>query len=60
VFSNDQISLFFEATTQVVEEAIVNALLAAETMEGINGNKADALPHHLLSVVLKKYNRLEK
>jgi D-aminopeptidase len=60
VFSNDQISIFFEATTQAVEEAIVNALLAAETMEGINGNKADALPHHLLSVVLKKYNRLEK
>jgi D-aminopeptidase len=47
-------------TTQVVEEAIVNALLAAETMEGINGNKAYALPHHLLSAVLKKYNRLEK
>ena len=33
--------LLFEA----VEEAIINAMVAAETMEGINGNKAYALPH---------------
>jgi D-aminopeptidase len=35
-------------------------MLAAETMEGINGNKVYALPHHLLIKTLKKYNRLKE
>ncbi|MEM8898982.1 MAG: P1 family peptidase [Bacteroidota bacterium] len=56
--ANDQINPIFEATVQAVEEAIINAMVAAETMEGINGNKAHALPHDLLQEVLKKYNRL--
>ena len=60
VFSNDWITPFFQATTEAVEEAIINAMVAAETMEGINGNKAHALPHDLLIETLKKYNRLEK
>lgn len=56
--ANDQINPIFEATVQAVEEAIINAMVAAETMEGINGNKAHALPHDLLQEVLRKYNRL--
>lgn len=56
---NDMISPLFQATVEAVEESIVNAMIAAETMEGINGNKAYALPHDLLIEVLKKYNRLE-
>jgi len=59
-FSNDLISPLFEATVQSVEEAIVNALVAAETMEGINGNKSYALPHDLLIKVLKNYNRIKE
>lgn len=59
-FPNDRITPFFEATVQAVEEAIINAMVAAETMEGINGNTAYALPHGLLIEVLQKYNRLEK
>ncbi len=59
-FSNDRLMPLFEATVQVVEEAIINAMVAAETMEGINGNKAYALPHDLLVETLKKYNRLQK
>ncbi|OAN62539.1 aminopeptidase [Balneola sp. EhC07] len=58
--SNDLLTPVFEATVQAVEEAIINAMVAAETMEGINGNKAHALPHDLLIETLKKYNRLEK
>tara|TARA_B110000503_G_scaffold125136_1_gene192410 strand:- start:59 stop:1246 length:1188 start_codon:yes stop_codon:yes gene_type:complete len=54
---NDQLTPVFEATVQAVEEAIINAMVAAETMEGINGNKAYALPHDLLIGILKKYNR---
>lgn len=60
VFSNDKMTPLFEATVQAVEEAIINAMVAAETMEGINGNTAYALPHDLLIEVLKKYNRIEE
>ena len=56
--SNDRITPLFEATAQAVEEAILNAMLAAETMEGINGNKAYALPHDLLLETMKKYGRM--
>jgi len=56
---NDLINPLFEATVQAVEEAIINAMVAAETMEGINGNKAYALPHKLVIDVLKKYNRIQ-
>jgi L-aminopeptidase/D-esterase-like protein len=55
---NDLIDPLLEATVQAVEEAIINAMIAAETMEGINGNKSYALPHELLVEVLRKYNRL--
>lgn len=54
---NDLINPLFEATVQAVEEAIINAMVAAETTEGINGNKAYALPHKLVMDLLKKYNR---
>ncbi|MEP7271959.1 MAG: P1 family peptidase [Acidobacteriota bacterium] len=57
---NDQLSAIFEATVQATEEAIVNALVAAETMTGINGTKITALPHDRLQQVLRKYNRFEK
>jgi len=58
-FSNDLITPLLEATVQSVEEAIINAMVAADTMEGINGNKTYAIPHDLLIDVLKKYNRIE-
>ena len=48
----------FEATVQATEEAIVNALIAAETMTGVDGHKVIALPHDRLKQVMKKYNRL--
>jgi len=55
---NDRISPLFEATVQAVEEAIINALVAAETMVGRDDHKVVALPHDRLREVLKKYNRL--
>jgi len=58
-FSNDRISPFFDATTHCVEEAIINAMVAAETMTGINGNKSFGLPHDLVKDILRKYNRLK-
>ncbi len=56
---NDLINPLFEATVQSVEEAIINAMVAAETMEGVNGNKSYAIPHKSLVEILKKYNRLK-
>jgi L-aminopeptidase/D-esterase-like protein len=55
---NDRMSALFEGTVEATEEAIVNAMVAAETMAGINGNTVYALPHDRLREVLRKYNRL--
>jgi D-aminopeptidase len=57
---NDSLDSLFLATVQATEEAIVNAMVAAETMTGINDHKVIALPHDRLREVLRKYNRLEK
>lgn len=57
---NERINQLFWATAQATEEAIVNALVAAETMKGYNDNTAFALPHDRLKEVLKKYNRLQE
>jgi L-aminopeptidase/D-esterase-like protein len=57
---NDLLMPVFEATVQVVEEAIINAMIAAETMEGINGNTSYAIPHDVLVEILQKYNRIKK
>ncbi|HYV07683.1 MAG TPA: P1 family peptidase, partial [Blastocatellia bacterium] len=56
---NDRMNPLFEATVQASEEAIVNALVAAETMIGVDGHKVIALPHDRLREVMRKYNRLE-
>jgi L-aminopeptidase/D-esterase-like protein len=48
----------FAATVEATEEAIVNAMVAAETMTGVNGYTVKALPHDELKRVLKKYGRL--
>ncbi len=55
---NGKMNPLFEATTQATEEAIVNAMVAAETMTGIDNHKVIALPHDRLRDVLRKYRRL--
>jgi D-aminopeptidase len=55
---NDQLTPLFAATVQATEEAVVNALVAAETMTGIDGRTVFALPHDRLRRALQKYNRL--
>lgn len=56
---NDELNPIFEAAVQATEEAIVNAMVGAETMTGVDGHKVFALPHDRLREVLKKYNRLQ-
>jgi L-aminopeptidase/D-esterase-like protein len=58
MFASNRMNPLFEATVQATEEAIVNALVAAETMTGINGNTVYALPPERLRAALRKYNRL--
>jgi len=57
---NDSLDPIFLATVQVTEEAVINAMVAAETMKGIDDHEVIALPHDKLREVLKKYNRLAK
>jgi D-aminopeptidase len=55
---NVDLDAVLEATVQATEEAIINSLMAAKTMHGINDNVIYALPLDRLREVLKKYNRL--
>lgn len=56
---NDNMNPVFLATVQAVEEAVVNAMIAAETMTGVDGHTVIAIPKKELQEVLKKYNRLK-
>src|SRR5271169_2546742 len=57
---NDRINPVFLATVQATEEAVVNAMVAAKTMTGVNGHTVVALPHDRLRDILQKYNRIVK
>ena len=58
MLSNARIGAVFEATVQATEEAIVNALVAAEPMTGVDGHRIDAISHDALRAALRKYGRL--
>ena len=58
VLSNSQISTLFGATVEATEEAIINAMIGAETMVGRDGNRSEAIPHDRLRELLRAYNRL--
>ncbi len=55
--ANHGIDPLFEGTVEATEEAIVNALVAARTMDGANGSRVYALPHGELRAILKTYGR---
>jgi L-aminopeptidase/D-esterase-like protein len=56
--SNEAMSPLFESTVEAVEEAIINALVAAETMTGRDDRRVEAISIPRLQEILKKYNRL--
>lgn len=58
MLGNDQLDALFLATVDAVEEAIVNSLIAAETMTGNDGYRAAAIDHQALRTVLKQHGRL--
>lgn len=55
---NDKLNPIFKATVEATEEAVINAMVAATSMTGIDNHRAVALPHDQLRAILKKYNRL--
>jgi D-aminopeptidase len=55
---NDDMDRVFEATVEATEEAVVNAMVGAQTMTGLEGHTVMALPHDRLRKVLQKYGRL--
>jgi D-aminopeptidase len=59
LYPNDKMGSLFSATIQATEEAILNALVAATSMEGINNNKVPALPHEAIIRILKAHNRIQ-
>jgi L-aminopeptidase/D-esterase-like protein len=56
---NERLDPLFTATVQATEEAVTNAMIAAETMTGADNIRANALPHARLIQILRKYNRLD-
>jgi D-aminopeptidase len=55
-----RIDALFTATVQATEEAITNAMIAAETMTGADYWRSYAIPHDQLRMVLRKHNRLRE
>jgi L-aminopeptidase/D-esterase-like protein len=56
---NSQLDEVFRATVEATEESIVNAMIAAHDMVGVDGHRVIALPHDAVRKVLKKFNRLQ-
>ena len=56
---NDRIDPLFQATIEATEEAVVNAMLAAQTMTGVDGIRVFGLPGDRVVQALKKYNRMK-
>jgi D-aminopeptidase len=52
--------LLFQATIEATEEAVINALFAAQTVTGRDGHVRHALPLDLVLDVLARNNRLRR
>ncbi|HEV2127941.1 MAG TPA: P1 family peptidase [Thermomicrobiales bacterium] len=58
--NDSRINPFFSAAIEATEEAVLNALVAAETMTGRDGHTVEAIPHNALMDVMRRYNWLGK
>lgn len=57
-FNDSVIDSVFRATVEATSEAVLNAMIAAETTIGRDGNTLHAIPHDRLREVMRKYGRL--
>ena len=55
---NEKMDPLFVAAAFATEEAIINALVAAETMTGRAGLTVAAMPHPKVTEIMRQYNRL--
>ena len=58
MWPNERMDPLFRATIDATEEAVVNAMLAAETMEGSDGVRVPGLPGSVVVEALKKAGRM--
>ena len=58
MLGNDQLDPVFLATADATEEAIINALVAAKSMSGNAGSRAEAIDHAALQAILRRHGRL--
>jgi L-aminopeptidase/D-esterase-like protein len=55
--ANERLDPLFEAVVQATDEAVIDSMVANETMVGRDGNTAQALPHDRLRDLLARYGR---
>jgi D-aminopeptidase len=55
---NEKMNPLFNAVILATEEAIINALVAGETMTGFGGHRVEAVPHDALLNALRQYGRV--
>jgi D-aminopeptidase len=58
MLGNDQLDPLFLATADATEEAIINALVAANGMSGTDGSHVEAIDHAALRAILRRHGRL--
>jgi D-aminopeptidase len=58
--NDERIDDLFQATIEATSEAVLNALVAAETTVGRDGNTAYALPHDRLREIMREHGRLRE
>ena len=58
MLANSDLNPLFEGVVQATEEAIVNSMIAARDMTGVNGRRIYAIPHERLREILRRHDRL--
>lgn len=58
MLANSDLNPLFEGVVQATEEAIVNSMVAARDMTGVNGRRIYAIPHERLREILRRHDRL--
>ena len=56
--TNTSLDPLFKATVEATEEAVIDAMLSADTMVGRDNNRAIALPHDELVALMRRYGRM--
>lgn len=51
---------FFAAAVEATEEAVINCLVAADTVTGRDGNVATGIPHDRLTAIMRRHGRLHR